>query len=84
MRFSAVDEHHKLIEAAIAARFDLEADAIRSAAASHYYPDHERHVEAGIEQAGHELALRARRFVAAIDALPSHLQPVGWDAEVAS
>ncbi len=82
MRFSAVDEVSKLVEAAQTARFELEATSLTSTAAQHYYPDHERHVEAGIEQAGHDLALKARAFVQAINALPAHMQPIGWDAEV--
>lgn len=57
----------------------LEAAALRSIAASHYYRDENPHADAEDEYASEQLALAARDLVRAVEALPEDKRPIGWD-----
>lgn len=62
----------------------VEAAALRTIAAHHYFQDEDPHADAQAEHASEQLALAARDLVRAVEALPADKRPIGWDvAEVA-
>lgn len=62
----------------------VEAAALDSITALHYFDDGDRHANATAEHAAEKLALAARDLVRAVDQSPEKERPIGWATDEAS